>query len=124
MQSLVWLARKTALVCTMFWCKHLSRRTHTPPSDPEFAAGMRSLQGTGVARNSAEAAHHLWQSVKNRTAQALVVLAGLYAQGDGVAKDCDQAKSFSTQPPDRQSHTPSFKHVETARASLRTSGCE
>jgi len=53
---------------------------------------MRSLQGTGVARNSAEAAHHLWQSVRKQNGSALVVLAGLYAQGDGVAKDCDQAK--------------------------------
>jgi len=97
---------------------------HTPPSDPEFAAGMRSLQGTGVARNSAEAAHHLWQSVRKQNGSALVVLAGLYAQGDGVAKDCDQAKILlDAAARQAKSHT-QFQHVETARASLRTSGCE
>ena len=85
---------------------------------------MRSLQGTGVARNSAEAAHHLWQSVRKQNGSALVVLAGLYAQGDGVAKDCDQAKILlDAAARQAKSHT-QFQHVETARASLRTSGCE
>lgn len=96
----------------------------TPPADPELAAGMRSLQGNGVPRDSAEAARHLWQSVKKQNGSALVILAGLYAQGDGVARDCDQAKILLVAATKQaKSHT-QFQHVEAARETLRTSGCE
>ena len=93
-----------------------------PQSDPDLEAGLRTLQGP--QRSSAEAARHLWQSVKNQNASALIPLAGLYAKGDGVSKDCDQAKIL-LDPATRQakSHT-EFLRMEMIRADLRTSGCE
>lgn len=97
---------------------------NTQATDPELAAGMRSLQGNGVERNSAEAARHLWQSVKNQNGSALVVLAGLYAQGDGVTKDCDQAKILLDAASKQAKSQSQTQRVETARETLRTSGCE
>jgi hypothetical protein len=103
--------------------------SQTPPSedaalppDPDLVEGMRELQGP--QRNSIEAARHLWQSVKNQNSSALIVLAGLYAKGDGVGKDCDQAKILlDAATRQAKSHT-QFLRVEMARADLRTSGCE
>jgi len=85
-------------------------------------AGLRALQGP--QRNSAEAARHLWQSVKNKNSSALIPLAGLYAKGDGVSKDCDQAKILlDAATRQAKSHT-EFLRMEMIRADLRTSGCE
>jgi len=103
--------------------------SQTPPSadaalppDPDLVEGMRELQGP--ERNSTEAARHLWQSVRNQNSSALIVLAGLYARGDGVSKDCDQAKILlDAATRQAKSHT-HFLRVEMARADLRTSGCE
>lgn len=92
------------------------------PSDPDLVEGMREL--VGPQRNSIEAARHLWQSVKNQNSSALILLAGLYAKGDGVSKDCDQAKILlDAATRQAKSHT-QFLRVEMARADLRTSGCE
>ena len=83
---------------------------------------MRELQGP--QRNSIQAARHLWQSVRNQNSSALIVLAGLYAKGDGVSKDCDQAKVLlDAATRQAKSHT-QFLRVEMTRADLRTSGCE
>ena len=85
---------------------------------------MRALQGKGVPRDSAEAARHFWQSVKNQNSSALVLLAGLYAQGDGVARDCDQAKVlFGAASRQAKSHS-QLQSLEMTRETLRTSGCE
>jgi len=92
------------------------------PSDPELLAGMRELQGP--QRNSTEAARHLWQSVKNQNGSALIPLAGLYAKGDGVTKDCDQAKILLDAATRQAKSHAQFLRVEMSRADLRTSGCE
>jgi hypothetical protein len=94
------------------------------PTDPELLAGMRALQGNGLQRNSAEAARHLWLSVKNQNGSALILLAGLYAQGDGVAKDCDQAKILLNAAGRQAKSHSQLQRVEATRATLRTSGCE
>jgi hypothetical protein len=91
-------------------------------SDPDLLAGMRELQGP--QRNSAEAARHLWQSVKNQNSAALIPLAGLYAKGDGVSQDCDQAKILLDAATRQAKTHPQFLRLEMARADLRTSGCE
>ena len=96
----------------------------TLPADPELTAGMRALLGSGTERDSAGAARHLWLSVKNQNGTALVVLAGLYAQGDGVAKDCDQAKILLDAASRQAKSHGQFQRVESARETLRTSGCE
>ena len=93
-------------------------------ADPELAAGLRYLQGNGVPRNSEEAARHLWQSVRQQNGSALVVLAGLYAQGDGVAKDCDQATVLLNAAAKQAKSHSQFLHVEATRETLRTSGCD
>ena len=96
----------------------------TPPVDPEMVAGMRALRGDGVPRDSAEAVRHFWQSAKNKNGSALVVLAGLYAQGDGVAKDCDQAKVLLDAAARQARSRTQAQRIESTRETLRNSGCE
>lgn len=90
--------------------------------DAEFEAGMRELQGP--QRDSADAARHLWQSVKNQNSSALIPLAQLYANGDGVTKDCDQAKVLLDAATHQAKSRAQFLKAEMSRASLRTAGCE
>jgi hypothetical protein len=92
------------------------------PPDPDFEAGMRELQGP--QRDSADAARHFWQSVKNQNSSALIPLAQLYATGDGVTKDCDQAKVLLDAATRQAKSRTQFLKAEMSRASLRTADCE
>ena len=47
---------------------------------------------SGHARDSAEAAKWLWKSIAKHNGPAMLVLADLYLKGDGVSKNCDQAR--------------------------------
>ena len=84
-------------------------RTPTPVSQPvadnveypslqgngsdEFAMAQRYLGATsGRARDSAEAAKWLWKSIAKHNGPAMLELADLYLKGDGVSKNCDQAR--------------------------------
>jgi len=59
----------------------------------ELATAQRYLTGeNGLGRDSAEAAKWLWKAVAKHNANATVVLADLYLKGDGVPKNCDQAR--------------------------------
>ena len=59
----------------------------------ELALAQRYLSGgNGVQRNSAEAAELLWKSVAKHNSGATLLLADLYLRGDGVSKNCDQAR--------------------------------
>jgi len=59
----------------------------------EFAMAQRLLHGSsGQARDSAEAAKLLWKSIAKHNGPALLELADLYLKGDGVSKNCDQAR--------------------------------
>jgi hypothetical protein len=59
----------------------------------ELALAQRYLNGTnGQGRNSAEAAKWLWKAIAKHNAQATLVLSDLYLRGDGVSKNCDQAR--------------------------------
>jgi len=65
------------------------RSSGRPASCNLCAAGARC----GIFRqNSAEAAKWLWKAVAARNTTAEMALADLYARGDGVAKNCEQAK--------------------------------
>lgn len=74
----------------------------TPPVAPvapqgdsgslEWLQGQRYLKGKTAPRDSTEAAKWLWKAVAKQNTRALVSLASLYAQGDGVPKSCDQAR--------------------------------
>lgn len=63
------------------------------PGSAELTMAQNYLKGTnGQERDSAEAATWLWKSVAKRNAEATLLLADLYLKGDGVAKNCDQAR--------------------------------
>lgn len=47
---------------------------------------------TGQPRDSAEAAKLLWKAMGKHNGPAMVALADLYLKGDGVSKNCDQAR--------------------------------
>lgn len=59
----------------------------------ELQIAERYLTGAhGNARDSREAARWLWQAVGKQNAAATVMLSDLYLKGDGVPKNCDQAR--------------------------------
>lgn len=62
----------------------------TPPDNgsAELAQARRYL-GT---QDGAEASKWLWKSVAKHNGQATVLLADLYLKGEGVSKNCDQAR--------------------------------
>jgi hypothetical protein len=73
----------------------------TPPTDSTAAAADGSqelllaqhyLEGATGSRDATEAAKWLWKAVGKQNPSALVLLADLYLQGDGVPKSCDQAR--------------------------------
>lgn len=59
----------------------------------ELALAQRYLSGaSGQRRDTAEAAKWLWKSIAKHNGQATLLLADLYLKGDGVPKNCDQAR--------------------------------
>jgi len=59
----------------------------------ELAIAESYLSGTqGKARDSSEAAQWLWKSVGKENAAAALLLSDLYVTGDGVPRNCDQAR--------------------------------
>jgi hypothetical protein len=59
----------------------------------ELAMAQHYLTGgSGRARDSAEAAKWLWKAMAKHNGPAALQLADLYLKGDGVSKNCDQAR--------------------------------
>jgi hypothetical protein len=59
----------------------------------ELATAQGYLSGTeGQQRNRTEAAKWLWKAVAKHNADATLLLADLYLKGQGVGKNCDQAR--------------------------------
>ena len=59
----------------------------------ELAIAQGYLNGTnGRGRNNAEAAQWLWKAIAKHNPEATLLLADLYLKGDGVSKNCDQAR--------------------------------
>ena len=59
----------------------------------ELSIAQRYLNGmSGQRRDTAEAAKWLWKSIAKHNSGAAVLLADLYLKGDGVSKNCDQAR--------------------------------
>ncbi len=58
----------------------------------ELAMAKRYLNNNGGPRNPSEAADWLWKSVAKQNSEATVMLADLYLRGDGISKNCDQAR--------------------------------
>jgi hypothetical protein len=58
----------------------------------ELAAAQAYLNGAPANRDSSKAVRLLWAAVGNGNAAAEVILADLYARGDGVPKSCEQGR--------------------------------
>jgi hypothetical protein len=59
----------------------------------ELATAQRYLSGAaGQRRDPSQAAQWLWKSIAKHNGQATVLLADLFLRGDGVSKNCDQAR--------------------------------
>jgi hypothetical protein len=64
-----------------------------PGGGDELATAERYLNaGPGRGRDSSEAALWLWKAVGKGNPAATMVLSDLYLRGDGVPKNCDQAR--------------------------------
>ncbi len=71
----------------------LQGRAAADNGDEELAMAQHFLNGTSShGRDSAEAAKWLWKSIAKHNSAATVLLADLYLKGDGVSKNCDQAR--------------------------------
>jgi hypothetical protein len=61
--------------------------------EQELSIAERYLSGAdGKRRDTAEASQWLWKSVAKHNDKAAVLLADLYLKGDGVSKNCEQAR--------------------------------
>jgi TPR repeat protein len=58
----------------------------------QLAAALAYLNGQNGPADSSKAVKQLWAAVGNGNSDAEVILAGLYASGDGVAKNCEQGR--------------------------------
>jgi len=58
----------------------------------ELLLAQRYLDGKGLPQDPATAARWLWKAVSKQNPRAALLLADLYARGDGVAKSCGQAR--------------------------------
>lgn len=66
---------------------------HAGHGAEELAIAESFLSGTqGKARDSSEAAQWLWKAVAKQNAAAALLLSDLYVTGDGVPRNCDQAR--------------------------------
>jgi hypothetical protein len=78
--------------------RNLRPQTNSPTSAlaggaDELAVAQGYLNGTnGQGRNSGEAAKWLWKAIAKHNANATFLLSDLYLKGDGVSKNCDQAR--------------------------------
>jgi hypothetical protein len=60
----------------------------------EYANGTESLEGKGDTPGSSAAATYFWEAVRDGNVAAEVALAQLYLRGDGVTRDCEQARAL------------------------------
>ena len=66
--------------------------TVSAAGDKELRTGRQYLSGEAGNKNSAEGAKWLWKAVALRNTSAELALADLYQRGEGVPKNCEQAK--------------------------------
>ncbi len=94
-------ASNTAVTPSQAALRTTAKPENNPQARPPFAGSGSEelavaegyLSGTnGQRRNSAEAAKWLWKAVAKHNAGATFLLSDLYLKGDGVSKNCDQAR--------------------------------
>ena len=64
----------------------------TEGGQQELATAERYLYGADGPRDPTEAAKWLWRAVGKQNGTAILLLSELYAKGDGVTRNCDQAR--------------------------------
>ena len=90
------------------------------PGSLELAMAESFLQGTeGSERNSDEAVKWLWEAVGKRNADAMLRLSDLYLKGDGIPKNCDQARILL-----RVAASKGIKGAAERLSHLQSFGCE
>jgi hypothetical protein len=58
----------------------------------ELAMAKRYLNGSAGQQNSAEAVEWLWKAVAKRNTDATLLLSEMFMRGEGIPKNCDQAR--------------------------------
>jgi hypothetical protein len=96
----------------------------TPPrvadsGDAEFALAERYLREKSGPGSSAAAANSLWAAVKKGNVSAEIALADLYARGDGVTKNCDQARVLLRAAAEKGSNVASQQLAQVIRSGCR-----
>jgi hypothetical protein len=96
----------------------------TPPKvadagDAEFALAERYLREKSGPGSSAAAANSLWAAVKKGNISAEIALADLYARGDGVTKNCDQARVLLRAAAEKGSSIASQQLAQVIRSGCR-----
>jgi len=92
----------------------------SPDGSEELALARKYLNANGgQERNAAEAAKWLWKAVAKQNGEATGLLATLYLEGDGVPKNCDQARLLLT-----AAARKGVKDVAARLEHLQASGCE
>jgi len=95
----------------------------TPPKadsgDAEFAQAERYLRDKSGPGSSAAAANSLWAAVKKGNVSAEIALADLYARGDGVTKNCDQARVLLRAAAEKGSSIASQQLAQIVRSGCR-----
>ncbi len=75
---------------------HDSQVTPAAPGEKELIQALRYLNGTYGRKDTPAAITWFWQAVQKGNQDAVVRLAGLYLRGEGVPKNCDQARILLT----------------------------
>ena len=86
--------------------------------EAEFAQAERYLRDKSPG-NSAAAANSLWAAVKKGNVSAEIALANLYARGDGVTKNCDQARVLLRAAAEKGSSMASQELAQVVRGGCR-----
>ena len=87
--------------------------------DAEFAMAERYLREKSGPGSSAAAANSLWAAVKKGNVSAEITLADLYARGDGVTKNCDQARVLLRAAAEKGSSIASQQLAQVVRSGCR-----
>jgi TPR repeat protein len=58
----------------------------------ELATAQSYLNGSNGPRNPSAARDWLWKAIAKRNGEATILLSDLYLKGDGIPKNCDQAR--------------------------------
>jgi hypothetical protein len=87
--------------------------------DAEFATAERYLREKSGPGSSAAAANSLWAAVKKGNISAEIALADLYARGDGVTKNCDQARVLLRAAAEKGSSIASQQLAQVIRSGCR-----